>query len=57
MNKFEHKNLIKSAQKDEKRKSLFRSLIRSVEAGANGTLNYVVKKGSGKNKIASIKKR
>ena len=55
MNKFEYKNLIKSAEKDQKRKSFFRSLIKSVEAGANGTLNYVVKKGSSKNKIAKIK--
>tara|TARA_B100000686_G_C16112840_1_gene628748 strand:- start:251 stop:424 length:174 start_codon:yes stop_codon:yes gene_type:complete len=55
MNKFEHKNLIKSAENNQKRKSFFRSLIKPVEAGANGTLNYVVKKGSGKNKIAKIK--
>ena len=57
MNKFEYRNLINSAKKSEKRRSLFRSLIKSVEAGANGTLNYVVKKGSGKNKIASTKKQ
>ena len=56
MNKFEHKIITKSAEKNEKRKSLFRTLIKPVEAGANGTLNYVVKKGSGKNKIASTKK-
>ena len=41
--------------KNEKRKSFFRSLIKPVQAGANGTLNYVVKEGSGKNKIASKK--
>ncbi len=52
MNTFEHKNLINSEVKTQKRKSLFRSLIKPVEAGANGTLNYVVKKGLGKNKIA-----
>tara|TARA_Y100000590_G_scaffold381426_1_gene450581 strand:+ start:459 stop:641 length:183 start_codon:yes stop_codon:yes gene_type:complete len=57
MNIFEHKNLVKSAQKKEKRKSLFRKMIKTVEAGANGTLDYVVKKGSGKNKVASIKKQ
>ena len=52
MNTFEHKNLINSEVKTQKRKSLFRSLIKPVEAGAHGTLNYVVKKGLGKNKIA-----
>ena len=53
MNVFEFKNLLKSEDKKEKRKSLFRSLIKSVEAGANGTQDYVVKKGSNTNRIAS----
>ncbi len=53
MNVFEFKNLLKSEDKKEKRKSFFRSLIKSVEAGANGTQDYVVKKGSNKDKIAS----
>ena len=53
MNVFEFRNLLKSEDKKEKRKSFFRSLIRSVEAGANGTQDYVVKKGSNKDKIAS----
>ena len=35
--------------------SFFRSLIKPVETGANGTLDYVVKKGTGKNKIASTR--
>ena len=52
MNTFEHKNLINSEVKIQKRKYLFRSLIKPVEAGARGTLHYVVKKGLGKNKIA-----
>ena len=55
MNKFELKNLKTYASKTEKRKSFFRSLIKPVQAGANGTLDYVVKEGSGKNKIASKK--
>jgi len=55
MNKFELKNLKTNASKTEKRKSFFRSLIKPVQAGANGTLDYVVKEGSGKNKIASKK--
>ncbi len=52
MNSFEHKNLINSEAKSQKRKSLFRNLIKPVVAGANGTLSYIVKKGSGRNKIA-----
>tara|TARA_A100001011_G_C13663316_1_gene576598 strand:+ start:277 stop:447 length:171 start_codon:yes stop_codon:yes gene_type:complete len=55
MNKFEFRNLLKSADKKEKRKSFFRSLIKPVETGANGTQDYVVKKGVGKNKIASTR--
>ena len=51
MNKFELKNLKNSVSKNEKRKSFFRSLIKPVQAGANGTLNYVVKEGSGKNRL------
>ncbi len=55
MNVFEFKNLLKSEDKKEKRKSFFRSLIKSVEAGANGTQDYVVKKGSNKDRIASTR--
>ena len=32
-----------------------RSLIKSVDTGANGTQNYIVKRGSGKNKIAKTR--
>ena len=55
MNIFEFRNLLKSADKKDKRRSFFRKLIKSVETGANGTQDYVVKKGSGKNKIASTR--
>ena len=55
MNVFEFRNLLSSEEKKEKRKSFFRSLIRPVETGANGTQDYVVKKGTGKNKIASTR--
>ncbi len=55
MNIFEFRNLLKSADKKDKRKSFFRKLIKPVESGANGTQDYVVKKGSGKNKIASTR--
>ena len=52
MNIFEFRNLLSSEDRKEKRKSFLRSLIKSVETGANGTQNYIVKRGSGKNKIA-----
>ena len=52
MNVFEFRNLQSSEDRKEKRKSFLRSLIKSVETGANGTQDYIVKKGSGKNKIA-----
>ena len=55
MNLFEFRNLLKSEDQKERRMSFFRSLIKPVDAGANGTQDYVVKKGSGKNKIASTR--
>ena len=55
MNVFEFRNLLNSEDRKEKRKSFIRSLIKSVETGANGTQDYIVKRGSGKNKIAKIK--
>ena len=35
-----------------KEKNLFRTIRKSVIAGAHGTFNYVIKKGKNKNKIA-----
>ena len=32
--------------------NFFRSLIKTVDTGANGTQNYIDKQGPGKNKIA-----
>ena len=55
MNVFELRNLQNSKERKEKRKNFLRSLIKSVDTGANGTLNYVVKKGPGKNKIAKTR--
>ena len=48
MNIFEFRNLLKTEDKKDKRKSFFRKLIKSVETGANGTQDYVVKKGVNK---------
>ena len=40
---------------NKKEKNLFRNLRREVEAGANGTLDYTIKEGGNKNKIADDK--
>ena len=48
-------HLIKHSNKlaeDRKAKALFRSQRKPVEAGAHGTLDYTIKKGVNKNKIA-----
>ena len=55
MNDFEFRNLINSEDRKEKRKSFIRSLIKSVETVANGTQDYIVKKGPGKDKIAKTR--
>ena len=49
------KHLEKHASKlfeKSKEKNLFRTIRKSVIAGAHGTFNYVIKKGKNKNKIA-----
>ena len=55
MNKFEFKNLVKSLEKSFKEKSFFKNLRKEVNTGANGTQDYVVKKGVNKNTIATTK--
>tara|TARA_B100000287_G_scaffold226279_1_gene213463 strand:+ start:609 stop:797 length:189 start_codon:yes stop_codon:yes gene_type:complete len=40
---------------NKKEKELFRSQRKAVEAGAHGTLEYTIKKGSNKNRIADDK--
>ena len=47
MNVFEFRNLLNSEDRKEKRKTFLRSLIKSVDTGANGTQDYIVKRGSG----------
>ena len=44
MNVFEFRNLLASEDRKEKRKSFQRSLIKSVETGANGTQITLLKK-------------
>jgi hypothetical protein len=45
----------KEKEKENKQMNLFRNLKQEVETGANGTQNYVIKKGVNKNKIAKAK--
>ena len=46
----EHSNkLVENA----KEKKLFRTQRKAVEAGANGTLEYTIKEGANKNKLAN----
>ena len=40
-------------EKEEKQKSLFKNLRKEVETGANGTQEYIIKKGINKGKIAN----
>ena len=40
-------------EKEEKQKSLFKNLRKEVEIGANGTREYIIKKGVNKGKIAN----
>ena len=52
------KHLIKHSEKlaeSRKEKALFRTQRKPVEAGAHGTLNYTIKKGVNKDKIADEK--
>ena len=55
MNKFEFKNLVKSLEKSLKEKTFFKTLRTEVNTGANGTQDYVVKKGINKDKIATTR--
>ena len=55
MNKFEFKNLVKSLEKTLKEKTFFKTLRTEVNTGANGTQDYVVKKGINKDKIATTR--
>ena len=55
MNTFEFKNIVKNLENSLKEKSLFRNLRKEVDTGANGTQDYVLKKGINKNSIATTK--
>ena len=53
MNTFEFKNLVKNLKNSLKEKSFFKDLRKEVDTGANGTQDYVVKKGVNKDTIAT----
>ena len=55
MNTFEFKNLVKNLKNSLKEKSFFKDLRKEVDTGANGTKDYVVKKGINKDTIATTK--
>ena len=42
-------------EKEEKQKNLFRNLKKEVEIGANGTQDYIIKKGVNKGKKANVR--
>jgi len=43
---------LQKKEKENKQKNMFQNLRKEVEIGANGTQQYVIKKGVNKNKIA-----
>ena len=55
MNKFEFKNLVKNLKDSLKEKTFFKDLRKEVNTGANGTQDYVVKKGANKDTIATTR--
>ena len=55
MNKFEFKNLVKNLRHTLKERSFFKDLRKEVETGANGTQDYVVKKGINKDTVATTR--
>ena len=55
MNKFEFKNLVKNLKNSLKEKIFFKDLRKEVNTGANGTQDYVVKKGVNKDKVATTR--
>ena len=47
-------SFLQRKEKENKEKDLFRNLKKEVDAGANGTQKYVIKKGENKGKVADI---
>ena len=55
MNKFEFKNLVKSLKNSLQQRTFFKDLRKEAETGANGTQDYVVKKGINKDTVATTR--
>ena len=55
MNTFEFKNLVKNLKNSLKEKKFFKDLRKEVNTGANGTQDYVVKKGANKDTVATTR--
>ena len=55
MNKFEFKTLVNSLEKSLKERTFFKTLRKEVNTGANGTQDYVVKKGVNKDTVATTR--
>ena len=55
MNTFEFKNLVKNLKNSLKQRTFFKDLRKEVDTGANGTQDYVVKKGVNKDTIATTR--
>ena len=55
MNTFEVKNLVKSLKNSLQQRTFFKDLRKEVETGANGTQDYVVKKGINKDTVATTR--
>ena len=55
MNTFEFKNLVKNLKNSLKQRIFFKDLRKEVETGANGTQDYVVKKGVNNDTIATTR--
>ena len=55
MNKLEFNNFVKNLKDTIKERTFFKDLRKEVETGANGTQDYVVKKGINKDTIATTK--
>ena len=45
-------SFLQKKEKENKQKNMFQNLRKEVNIGANGTQQYVIKKGVNKNKIA-----
>ena len=55
MNTFEFKNLVRNLKNSLKEKTFFKELRKEVETGANGTQDYIVKKGVNKDTVATTR--